>query len=397
MELTYPKEARDFAEEIRAFVRAELPPEVKKKVLFHKRVSRDEQVAWQRKLVEHGYAVPGWPKEHGGPGWNALQRHVYDDVISEEGAPPAIPFGESMIAPVLFAVGTTEQKAHYLPKIRTLDYFFCQGFSEPGAGSDLASLKTRAIDKGEHWEVNGQKTWTSLAQYANMIFCLVRTDTEVKQQEGITMLVFPMDLPGITVRPIITIDGGHSVNEIFFDNVKVPKFGQIGEVNKGWTYAKLLLGHERTSIARIGQSKRELSHLKALAAEQESDGTPLIEQQAFKEKIAALEIELLALEITALRIISSAGKGHTPGVEANLLKIKGSEIQQRLTEMLLEAVGPYGLPFDAAKGLGETNLPPIGPEEAASLGPNYLMTRVVSIYGGSNEVQRNIIAKSLGL
>ena len=397
MELTYPKEAQDFAEQIRAFVRAELPAAIKQKVLFHKRISRDEQVFWQRKLVEHGYATPGWSKEHGGPGWDALQRHVYDDVMSEEAAPPAIPFGESMIAPVLFAVGTPEQKAHYLPKIRTLEYFFCQGFSEPGAGSDLASLKTRAIDKGDHWEVNGQKTWTSLAQYANMIFCLVRTDTEAKLQEGITMLVFPMDLPGITVRPIITIDGGHSVNETFFDNVKVPKFGQIGEPNKGWTYAKPLLGHERTSIARIGQSKRELRHLKALASEQESDGTPLMEQQAFREKVAALEIELAALEITALRIISTAGKGHSPGVEANLLKIKGSEIQQRLTEMMLEAVGPYGLPFDTNKGLGETNLPPIGPEEAASLGPNYLMTRVVSIYGGSNEIQRNIIAKSLGL
>jgi alkylation response protein AidB-like acyl-CoA dehydrogenase len=396
MDLTYPEEVRHFADEVRDFVRAELPPEVRRKVLHHQRISRDEQIAWQGKLCERGFATPNWPKEHGGPGWNALQRHIYDCITAEEGAPPAIPFGESMIAPVLFAVGTPEQKAHYLPRIRTLDYWFCQGFSEPGAGSDLASLKTRAVLDGDEWVINGQKMWTTLAHDANMIFCLVRTDPGAKQQEGITMLVFPMDRPGITVRPIITIDGGHSTNEVFFENVRVPKSSLIGEVNKGWNYAKLLLGHERTGIARIGQSKRELARLKALAREQRADGAPLAASPAFRNKVAAVEIDLLALELTALRTISAGVRGG-PGVEANLLKIKGSEIQQALTELTLEALGPYGLPYDPQKGLSETNLPPVGPDEAASAGPNYLMTRVVSIYGGSNEIQRNIIVKSLDL
>jgi len=396
MKLTYPEDAQAFADEVRAFVREALPDDIRAKVIRHKRLTREEQTLWQRKLVEKGWATPAWPKEYGGPGWNAMQRHIYDDVASEEGAPAAIPFGESMIAPVLIKVGSPEQKAKYLPRIRTLEYYFCQGFSEPGAGSDLASLKTRAVLDGDEWVINGQKMWTSLAHEANMMFCLVRTDPDAKAQEGITMLVFPMDIKGITIRPIITMDGGHSTNEVFFDDVRVPKDSLIGEVNKGWTYAKLLLGHERTTIARVGQSKRELRRLKQIASEQMMDGKPLIEHQNFRDKVALVEVELLSLEITALRLISALSAGNV-GVEANLLKIKGSEIQQRLTELLLEAAGPYGLPYDYNKGLGDTNLPPIGPEEAASFGPNYLSTRVVTIYGGSNEIQRNIIAKSLGL
>ena len=247
---------------------------------------------------------------------------------------------------------------------------------------------------GDEWVINGQKTWTSYAQFANMMFCLVRTDPDAKQQEGISMMVFPMSLPGITVRPIITMDGGHSVNETFFDNVRVPASSLIGEVNKGWTYAKLLLGHERTSIARIGQSKRELRMLKTLAADQGTGGASLLDKPAFRTKVAELEMELLALEITALRVLAQEG---SPGVEANLLKIKGSEIQQTLTELLIDAVGPYALPFDPNRGVGLGNMDYIGPDEAAALGPTYLSTRVVTIYGGSNEIQRNIIAKSLGL
>jgi len=396
MQLTYPKDAQQFADEVRAFVKAELPVAIRDKVLRHKRISREEQVFWQRKLCDKGWATPAWPKEYGGPGWTSLQRHLFDEVTSEEGAPAAIPFGESMIAPVLFRVGTPEQKAEYLPRIRTMEYFFCQGFSEPGAGSDLASLKTRAVLDGGEWVISGQKMWTSLAHLSNMMFCLVRTDPAAKPQEGISMLVFPMDTKGITVRPIITLDGGHSTNEVFFDDVRVPKSSLIGEVNKGWTYAKLLLGHERSTIARIGNSKRELRRLKAMAAEQRINGVPLIETQSFRERIAQVEIELMSLEITVLRVITAADAGAL-GVEANVLKIKGSEIQQRLTELQLEAVGPYGLPFDVSKGGPESNIGPIGPEGALSLGPNYIMTRVVTIYGGSNEIQRNIIAKSLGL
>ncbi len=395
MTLAYPDDAMRFAEEVRSFVRAELPAAVREKVLQHRRVEREEQVAWQRRLCERGWACPSWPREHGGPGWDALRRHVYDDVMAEEGAPPAIPFGESMIAPVLMAVGSPEQKAHYLPRIRTLDYFFCQGFSEPGAGSDLASLKARAVRADDGWVINGQKMWTSLAHMANMMFCLVRTDPAAKPQEGISMMVFPMETPGITVRPIITIDGGHTVNEVFFDEVRVPGDSLVGEANKGWTYAKLLLGHERTTIARIGQSKRELRRLKAMAGEQRANGVPLGETPTFRAKIAEVEIELMGLELSAMRMLSEAGKGG-PGTEANMLKIKGSEIQQRLTELMLEAVGPYALPFDEAQR-GGSNREPIGPDYAAALGPSYLSTRVVTIYGGSNEIQRNILAKSLGL
>jgi alkylation response protein AidB-like acyl-CoA dehydrogenase len=393
MYLKYPDKAAQFADEVRAFVRAYLPAEISDKVKKRQKISPDEQRLWQRTLCDRGWACPGWPKDYGGPGFDALERQVFDNVTSEEGAPPIIPFGEAMIAPVLFAVGSAEQKAHFLPKIRTLEYWFCQGFSEPGSGSDLASLRTRAVLDGDHWVINGQKMWTSGAQHANWIFMLVRTDPDAKQQEGISMLVFPMSTPGVTIRPIVTIDGGHHTNETFFDSVRVPKSAVVGEVNKGWTYAKLLLGHERTGIARIGQSKRELARLKALAAEQTSSGTALMDDPGLRKKIAAVEIDLAALEITALRAIAKSGP---PGVEANLLKVKGSEIQQRLTELFMDVAGPYGLQFDPSRGLDHGN-DFVGFDEAASLAPNYLNTRVVTIYGGSNEIQRNIIAKTLGL
>lgn len=393
MDLRYPERAAQFADEVRAFVRKELPTEIRDKVQRRQEITVEDQRTWQLKLCERGWACPSWPKQYGGPGFDATEKLIFDNICSEEGAPSALPFGELMIAPVLFAVGTLEQKAELLPKIRTLDYWFCQGFSEPGSGSDLASLRTRAVLEGDEWVINGQKMWTSGAHRANMIFMLVRTNTEVKQQEGISMMVFPMSTPGITVRPIITMDGGHHTNETFFDNVRVPKSALLGDVDKGWTYAKLLLGHERTSIARIGQSKRELRRLKALATEQNVSGLPLMDYAPFRDRVAAVEIELLALEITALRTIA---KGGNPGVEANLLKVKGSEIQQKLTELFLDAAGPYGLPFDPERGLHDGNQP-IGFDEAASLGPNYLMTRVVTIYGGSNEIQRNIVSKTLGL
>ncbi len=394
MELRYPDAAKRFADEVRAFMRAQLPPTTRDKVFRRQKITPAEQRDWQGRLCKQGWACPGWPAEHGGPGWDAMQRHIYDTVAAEEGAPAAIPFGESMIAPVLFAVGSPEQKQHYLPRIRTLEYLFCQGFSEPGAGSDLASLKTRAVLEGDVWRIDGQKMWTSMAHHANMIFMLVRTSTAGKPQEGITMLVFPIDQPGITIRPIITMDGSHTTNEVFFDDVRVPRDSLIGEADKGWNYAKLLLGHERLSIARIGQSKRELRLLKALASEQMVDDAPLLQCRSFREKVSMIEVELLALEITALRMIQAGGP---PGVEANLLKIKGSEIQQGLTELMMDALGPWAMPFDADRGLGATNEVSMGPADAASIGPNFLSTRVVTIYGGSNEIQRNVISKSLGL
>lgn len=391
MDIPYSPEITRFADDVRDFVRSSIDPETRDHVVNSRTVPPEQQKAWQRTLAARGWACPGWPKEFGGPGWSALQQLVFDTMASQEGAPAQIPFGESMIAPVLMKVGSADQKAKFLPNIRTLDYWFCQGFSEPGSGSDLASLKTRAVRDGDHWVINGQKMWTSGAHNANWIFMLVRTNTEVKQQEGISMMVFPMSTPGITVRPIVTMDGGHHTNETFFDDVRVPADALIGEVDKGWTYAKLLLGHERTSIARIGQSKRQLTRLKAFAADQGLSDDPVT-----KRRIAEVEIDLASLELTALRTISGAG-GSGPGVEANLLKIKGSEIQQKLTELFVDAAGLYALPFDPERGAGSTNEPPVGPDGAASLGPNYMMTRVVTIYGGSNEIQRNIIAKTLGL
>jgi alkylation response protein AidB-like acyl-CoA dehydrogenase len=395
MQLQYPREAQEFGEQLRAFVRAELPAAIRDKVLADIRITPDEQRFWQRKLIEHNLATPGWPTEYGGPGWSELQRHVYDTVMSQEGAPAAVIFGENMVASALFVVGTQEQKAHYLPRIRSLEYYFCQAFSEPGSGSDLASLKTQATLDGDEWTINGHKIWTSFAHFANMMVCLVRTDPDAKPQQGISMLLLPTAAKGVTIRPIVTIDGAHHTNEVFFDDVRVPRTCLVGEVNKGWDYAKLLLGHERTSVARIGKSKRELARLKALAAKP-AIGAPLNTDPAFRNKVAMLECELLVFEITALRMIVR-GQDAAPGVEASLFKIKGSEIQQRITELKMEALGPYGIPFDPERGLAETNLPPAELDDAAACGGDYLYTRVVTIYGGSNEIQRNIIAKSLGL
>jgi alkylation response protein AidB-like acyl-CoA dehydrogenase len=318
-----------------------------------------------------------------------------DHVEIEEAAPGAVIFGENMVASALFAVETEEQKAHYLPRIRSLEYYFCQAFSELGSGSDLASLRTRGILEGDQWVINGHKIWTSFAHFANMMVCLVRTDPDAKPQQGISMLLLPVMTKGITVRPIVTIDGAHHTNEVFFDDVRVPRSCLVGEVNKGWDYAKLLLGHERTSVARIGKSKRELARLKALAGNP-GIGAPLNADPVFRNKVTMLECELLAFEITALRMIVR-GQDAAPGVEASLFKIKGSEIQQRITELKMEALGPYGIPFDPERGLGEINHAPSEVEDAAACGGDYLYTRVVTVYGGSNEIQRNIIAKSLGL
>jgi alkylation response protein AidB-like acyl-CoA dehydrogenase len=398
MDLRYTAEELAFAEEVRAWVRANLSPSTRDKVLNAKRLAKQDYLDWHRKLYERGWVVPAWPKEHGGTGWTTIQRHLFEEVLSEEGAPEIVAFSVRMIGPVLIAFGNEQQKSHYLARIRSGEDWWCQGFSEPGSGSDLASLRTKAVLDGDHWVVNGQKTWTTLAQHADMIFCLVRTDSSVKKQQGISMLLIDMKSPGVTVRPIITIDGAHEVNEVFFDDVRVPKENLVGEVNKGWDYAKFLLSHERTGIARVGRSKRELARLKHIAKTELVDGVPLIETQSFRGKIAALEIELMALEISGMRMLAAAQEGKAPGAEANMLKIKGSVIQQRLTELMMEAVGPYALPFNSeAREIG-WNGTPIGPEYAASLAPDYFNYRKTSIYGGSNEIQRNILSKAkLGL
>ena len=393
MDLNYSAQDEAFRAEVRAFLDAELPPELQRKVRSHLRLSKEDFVRWHRIVAKQGWAAPAWPVEFGGPGWNATQRHIWEEECARAGTPPILPFGINMVAPVIMAFGDDAQKAHYLPRILNCDDWWCQGYSEPGAGSDLASLKTTAERQGDHYIVNGQKTWTTLGQYADMIFCLVRTDTSVRKQEGISFLLIDMKTPGITVRPIIMLDEEHEVNEVFFDNVKVPVTNLIGKENKGWTYAKYLLGHERTGIAAVGRSKRELDFLKKLALREQKNGKPLLHDPMFAAKVAHLEIELMALEVTVLRTIAQEHQG--PGPQASVLKVKGTEIQQLLTELMVEALGPNALPFDPAFLEGAAEHAAHGDDEGAPLAAYYFNYRKTSIYGGSNEIQKNIITQMI--
>jgi len=393
MDLNYSPEDQAFRASVRAFLEANLPADLQHKVQRHLRLTRDDYVRWHKIVAKQGWAAPAWPVEHGGPGWNAVQRHIWEEECARAGTPPILPFGVNMVAPVIMAFGNDEQKAHYLPRILHCDDWWCQGYSEPGSGSDLASLKTTAQRDGDHYIVNGQKTWTTLGQHADMIFCLVRTDMGVRKQEGISFLLIDMKTPGITVRPIIMLDEDHEVNEVFFDNVRVPVANLIGKENKGWTYAKYLLGHERTGIAAVGRSRKELHLLKRIAAKQMKKGKSLLEDPLFGAKVANLEIELMALETTVLRTI--AQEAHAPGPQASMLKVRGSEIQQWLTELMMEAVGPNALPFDPLYLSGEREHTVGADDDAAPLAGHYFNFRKTSIYGGSNEIQKNIITQMI--
>ena len=393
MDLTYTGDDLAFRDQVRAFLEAELPADLRHKVANHLRLHKDDYVRWHRILARQGWAAPGWPRDYGGPGWTPVQRHIFEEECARAGTPPVLPFGVNMVAPVIMAFGSEEQKAYYLPRILACEDWWCQGYSEPGAGSDLASLKTTAVRDGDHYIVNGQKTWTTLAQHADMIFCLVRTDPAVRKQEGISFLLVDMHAPGVTVRPIVMLDEDHEVNEVFFDNVRVPVANLVGQENRGWTYAKYLLGHERTGIAAVGRSKRELARLKALARRERKDGAPLLRDPLFAAKVADLEIELMALEMTVLRVLAQADQA--PGPEASVLKVRGTEIQQRLSELMVEAAGPLALPFDPAYLEGEQAHSAIDDDFAAPLLPHYFNFRKTSIYGGSNEIQRNIISQMI--
>jgi alkylation response protein AidB-like acyl-CoA dehydrogenase len=395
MDLNYSPADDAFRADIRAWLDANLPQALRTKVLEHKRLNRDDYASWHKLLGKRGWSVVAWPKEYGGPGWDATQRHIWDEECARIGAPGVLPFGVSMVAPVLMKYGSDAQKAHYLPRILDGTDWWCQGYSEPGSGSDLASLRTRAERQGDHYVVNGQKTWTTLGQYADMMFCLVRTDTGAKKQEGISFLLIDMKTPGITVRPIITLDEDHEVNEVFLEDVKVPLENLVGDENRGWTYAKYLLGHERTGIARVGQSKRELVFLKRLAANQKKGGVSLLADPVFSSKIAALEIEMMALEVSVQRVVASEANGRGPGPEASMLKIKGTEVQQALTELMVEAIGPQAAAFDPAYLEGEREHSLAGDDDAAPLAAYYFNFRKTSIYGGSNEIQKNIIAQMI--
>ncbi|SHG98398.1 acyl-CoA dehydrogenase family protein [Massilia sp. CF038] len=393
MDLNYSSEDLAFRDHVRAFLDAKLPADLQHKVRKHLRLSREDYVRWHKILAEQGWVAPGWPAEFGGPGWTPVQRHLFDEECARAGTPPILPFGVNMVAPVIMAFGSAEQKAHFLPRILSCEDWWCQGYSEPGSGSDLASLKTTAVRDGDHYIVNGQKTWTTLAQHADMIFCLVRTDSTVRKQEGISFLLIDMKSPGVTVRPIIMLDEDHEVNEVFFDNVRVPVANLVGQENRGWTYAKYLLGHERTGIAAVGRSKRELAFLKRYAGAQTKNGKSLMADPLFAAKVATLEIELMALEMTVLRVLAQEHKA--PGPEASVLKVRGTDIQQTLTELMVEAAGPMALPFDPAYLESATEHSAAGDDDGAPLAGYYFNFRKTSIYGGSNEIQRNIITQMI--
>jgi len=397
MELKFTDEEIAFRDEVRAYFREALPADIRDKIVAGRHISKDNFIRWTRILNDKGWAVPHWPVEHGGTGWDSIRQYIFLEELSQTPAPAPLAFGVNMVGPVIYTFGNEDQKQRFLPRIVTLEDWWCQGFSEPGSGSDLASLKTRAVRDGDEYVVNGQKTWTTLAQHADWIFCLVRTDPEARKQSGISFLLIDMKSPGITVRPIQTIDGGHEVNEVFFDDVRVPVQNRVGEENRGWDYAKFLLGNERVNIARVGVSKERIRRIKELAAQQRVGGVPLIEQPAFREKVAAVEVRLKALEMTQLRVLANEGKRErgTQDPASSILKIKGSEIQQATSELLMDVVGPYAMPYQPVDGIDGRNEPEIGPDWASTIAPAYFNTRKVSIYGGSNEIQKNIIAKAI--
>jgi alkylation response protein AidB-like acyl-CoA dehydrogenase len=397
MDLAFTPEEQKFREEVRAWVRANLPKEISHKVHNSLRLTRDDMQRWARILGKQGWLGYGWPKQFGGPGWNAVQKHLFEEECALAGAPRIVPFGPVMVAPVIMTFGSPEQQQRFLPGIASGEVWWSQGYSEPGAGSDLASLKCRAERKGDKYIVNGQKTWTTLAQYGDWIFCLVRTSNEGKPQTGISFLLIDMKSPGVTVRPIYMLDGEPEVNEVFFDNVEVPAENLIGEENKGWTYAKHLLSHERTNIADVNRAKRELERLKRIA---KAEGMYDAKQggadaQRFRDEIAKLEVDVVALEMMVLRVLSAVKAGKNPLDIAGLLKIRGSEIQQRYSELMMLAAGPYALPLIREAMEAGWQGEYVGAAHCAPLASTYFNMRKTTIYGGSNEVQRTIVAQTV--
>jgi alkylation response protein AidB-like acyl-CoA dehydrogenase len=390
MDLTFTPEEQTFREDIRAWVKVNLPADISHKVHNALRLSRDDMQRWAKILGKKGWLGHGWPKEFGGPGWNAVQKHLFEEECALAGAPRVVPFGPVMVAPVIMAFGNAEQQARFLPGIASGEVWWSQGYSEPGAGSDLASLKCKAERVGDDkFIVNGQKTWTTLGQYGEWIFCLVRTSTEGKPQTGISFLLIDMKSKGVSVRPIVLLDGEAEVNEVWFDNVEVPANNLIGEENKGWTYAKHLLSHERTNIADVNRSKRELERLKNIAKRE-----GVYEDLRFRDEIAKLEVDVVALEMLVLRVLSAEKSGKNSLDIAGLLKIRGSEIQQRYSELMMLAAGPYSLPFiEEAMEAGWQGDFPGGAAGNAPLASTYFNMRKTTIYGGSNEVQRNIVSQ----
>jgi alkylation response protein AidB-like acyl-CoA dehydrogenase len=407
MDLAFTPEEQAFRSEVRAWVAANLPADISHKVHNALRMSRDDLQAWAKILGKKGWLGWGWPKSFGGPGWNAIQKHLFEEECALAGAPRVIPFGPVMVAPVIMTFGTPEQQQRFLPGIASGEVWWSQGYSEPGSGSDLASVKCRALRDGDHYVVNGQKAWTTLGQYGEWIFCLVRTSTEGKPQTGISFLLIDMKSPGVTVRPVKLLDGECEVNEVFFDDVRVPAENLIGEENKGWTYAKHLLSHERTNIADVNRAKRELERLKRIAKNEGlwDVATGGAEAMRFRDEVAKLEVDIVALEMLVLRVLSAEKSGKQSLDIAGLLKIRGSEIQQRYSELMMLAAGPYSLPYIAEAmeagwqgdqtGSAALGGFPGGDVACAPLASTYFNLRKTTIYGGSNEVQRNIVSQTV--
>lgn len=399
MDLRLTPEEIAFRDEARAFFQSALPPDIRRKQMLGQHLSKEDVVAWQRILNKKGWACPMWPVEYGGTGWDAVRYYLFKEESYRANAPDALSHNILNAGPVICAFGTEEQKSYFLPRLRNLDLWFCQGFSEPGSGSDLASLKTQAVRHGDHYIINGQKLWTTNGHRADWMYCLARTDTNARKQAGISYILIDMKSPGITVRPVITIDRDHHTNEVFLDNVRVPATNLVGVENKGWTYAKFLLGNERAGIARVGLSKARISLIKTLAQRVYAEGAALSENPRFREKLAQVEIELKALEITNMMVVASMNKinDNRPDPRTSVLKIKGSELQQITTELMMELAGPHVMAHqhDFLHAIRDDA---VGPQWAGAASPNYFYFRAASIYGGSNEIQHNIISKSvLGL
>ena len=401
MDLRFTPEEVAFREEVRAFIHASLPADIRERMRLGHRPGKQDTITWQRILNARGWAAFSWPKEWGGPGWTAVQRMIFLEENLQAPAPELLSFNITMLGPVLVEFGTEAQKRRFLPRAANLDDWWCQGFSEPGAGSDLASLRTAAVRDGDHYVVNGQKIWTSTAHNADWCFCLVRTDPRAaKRQEGISFLLIDMKTPGIEVRPIISIDGSHHLNEVFFTDVRVPAENLVGEENRGWSVAKFLLGNERTGIARLGTSKAAVRRAKEVAREVRARGRPLIEDRAFRTRVAQLEVDMKALEITQLRVVSAFAKsgGKKPDPLSSVLKVKGTELLQASSELVMDVGGPLAMPAWQQELAALANEPAPVPDWAPAMAPAYLMLRAASIYGGTNEIQKNILNKAvLGL
>ena len=395
MDLNYTAEQEAFRHDVDRFLAENLPDDIRQRVQERLRLTRDMIQRWQKILYNQGWGAPNWPTEFGGTGWSAIQQLIFEEECALAGAPRQLDFGLRMVAPVIMNFGSREQQERFLPGILSGDDWWCQGYSEPDAGSDLASLRTSAARDGDHYIVNGQKTWTTLGQYADWIFCLVRTSSEGKPQEGISFLLIDMNTPGVDVKPIITLDGEHEVNDVFFDNVRVPLENLVGEENRGWTYAKFLLGHERTGLANVAQWKALMRRLKQVARTERDGERPLIQNSRFRDRLARLDIELRALDLTVLRVLTNESG---PGPEASILKIKGTEVGQELFELLMEATGEDAIAHIPDALEPEYDGVRIGTQNAAPAAGDYFNMRKLTIFGGTNEVQRNIIAKQvLGL